>query len=130
MSKDKKTVGIIGGMGPGATALLFQKLIQNVHCSHGDGNDSTVIGFGDFTRNTDGGIGNPGGFHLDDFTDSHPGKTGENEGCDDSLTLQYGLFIFVPECGLFQSINFILGSDSFPMIFKDFALKTESRRFD
>ena len=29
MSKDKKTVGIIGGMGPGATALLFQKLIDH-----------------------------------------------------------------------------------------------------
>ena len=28
MSKNKKTVGIIGGMGPGATALLFQKLID------------------------------------------------------------------------------------------------------
>lgn len=29
MSDRKKTVGIIGGMGPGATALLFQKIIDN-----------------------------------------------------------------------------------------------------
>lgn len=28
IDKSKKTVGIIGGMGPGATALLFQKLID------------------------------------------------------------------------------------------------------
>ena len=28
MSDGKKTVGIIGGMGPGATALLFQKIID------------------------------------------------------------------------------------------------------
>ena len=28
MSNSKKSVGIIGGMGPGATALLFQKMID------------------------------------------------------------------------------------------------------
>lgn len=33
MSMDKKTVGIIGGMGPGATALLFQKIIDHTDAS-------------------------------------------------------------------------------------------------
>lgn len=33
INKEKKTVGIIGGMGPGATALLFQKLIAYTDAS-------------------------------------------------------------------------------------------------